>query len=111
MLPLAGNTTQTERFSDQVNASVPLKKQLWQQTVQQRLKNQAYVLEKTTGAVVKNMLIWAENVKSGDTDNHEARAAVYYWTNLFPKYRLSLGIETVFRLIICLTTDMPYCVQ
>jgi len=85
MLPLAGNTTQTERFSDQVNASVPLKKQLWQQTVQAKIKNQAYVLEKTTGAVVKNMLIWAENVKSGDTDNHEARAAVYYWTNLFPK--------------------------
>ncbi len=85
MLPLAGNTTQTERFSDQINASIPLKKQLWQQTIQAKIKNQAYVLKKATGSVVKNMLVWAEDVKSGDTDNLEARAAVYYWTNLFPK--------------------------
>jgi CRISPR-associated protein Cas1 len=84
MLPLAGNTTQTERFSDQINASVPLKKQLWQQTVQAKIQNQAYLLDKMVGAVVKNMNAWAADVKSGDPDNYEARAAVYYWANLFP---------------------------
>jgi len=84
MLPLAGNTTQTERFSDQINASVPLKKQLWQQTVQAKIENQAYVLEKMAGGIVKNMNAWAADVKSGDPDNYEARAAVYYWANLFP---------------------------
>ena len=31
LLPLTGNTTQNERFRDQINASVPLRKQLWQQ--------------------------------------------------------------------------------
>jgi len=87
MLPLAGNTTQTERFSDQINASVPLKKQLWQQTVQAKIQNQAYVLEKMAGGIVKNMNAWAADVKSGDPDNYEARAAVYYWANLFPNIR------------------------
>lgn len=84
MLPLSGNTIQTERFKDQIAASIPLKKQLWQQTVQAKIENQAFCLNKCTGAVVKNMNVWAADVKSGDPDNYEARAAVYYWNNFFP---------------------------
>lgn len=84
MLPLAGNTTQTERFRDQIDASVPLKKQLWQQTVEAKIRNQAYLLEKNTNCIVKNMYAWAGDVKSGDPDNYEARSAVYYWNNFFP---------------------------
>ena len=87
MLPLAGNTTQTERFRDQIDASVPLKKQLWQQTVQAKIRNQAHLLEKNTGCIVKNMYAWANDVKSGDPDNYEARAAVYYWNNFFPNIK------------------------
>ena len=34
LLPLVGNTTQNERFRDQLDASQPLRKQLWQQTMQ-----------------------------------------------------------------------------
>lgn len=84
MLPLAGNTTQTERYRYQIDASLPLKKQLWQQTVEAKINNQARVLSTTTGAIVKNMHKWRMDVKSGDPDNYEARAAVYYWGNLFP---------------------------
>ena len=84
MLPLACNTTQTERYRNQIEASLPLKKQLWQQTVEAKIKNQAHVLSTTTGIVVKNMHKWRSDVKSGDPDNYEARAAVYYWANLFP---------------------------
>lgn len=84
MLPLAGNTTQSERFRHQIEASLPLKKQLWQQTVEAKIANQSYVLSSATGAMVKNMQKWSEDVKSGDPDNYEARAAVYYWANLFP---------------------------
>ena len=83
MLPLAGNKTQTERFREQIDASLPLKKQLWQQTVQAKITNQAYVLSNKNNSIVDNMLAWASNVKSGDPDNYEARAAVYYWANLF----------------------------
>ena len=84
MLPLSGNSTQSERFRAQIDASLPLKKQLWQQTVRQKILNQAAVLSKNTGAIVKNMQVWANEVRSGDPDNFEARAAAYYWRNLFP---------------------------
>lgn len=83
MLPLCGNTVQSERFRNQIDASQPLKKQLWQQTIQQKIRNQAAVLKSTRGTIVKNMLVWANDVKSGDSENLEGRAAVYYWKNLF----------------------------
>ena len=83
MLPLYGNTTQNERFRQQLDASVPLKKQLWQQTIKSKIDNQASVLEKCTAGEVKCMRIWANDVKSGDPDNLEARAAAYYWKGLF----------------------------
>jgi len=84
-LPLSGNTVQSERFRNQIDASVPLKKQLWQQTIQAKITNQAYVLDTMRGEVVKNMLKWAGDVKSGDSDNLEGRAAAYYWKNMFPE--------------------------
>jgi CRISPR-associated protein Cas1 len=83
MLPLDGNTLQNERFRQQLDASLPLKKQLWQQTTQMKIANQAAVLKSCTGAEVKCMLRWSDDVRSGDPDNLEARAAVYYWANLF----------------------------
>jgi len=82
MLPLEGNTTQQERFRHQINASEPLRKQLWQQTVRQKILNQAMVLSQV-GRKTENMKYWAEQVKSGDTENHEGRAAAYYWGELF----------------------------
>jgi CRISPR-associated protein Cas1 len=83
-LPLSGNTIQSERFQSQLDASVPLLKQLWQQTIQSKITNQAYVLHTKRNVIVKNMLAWVSVVKSGDTNNLEARAAAYYWGNLFP---------------------------
>ena len=83
MLPLYGNTTQNERFRHQLNASLPLMKQLWQQTIKVKIENQAKVLEKCTGERVKCMKVWASEVKSGDSENMEARAAAFYWKNLF----------------------------
>ena len=66
MLPLSGNKTQTERFKDQINASLPLKKQLWQQTVQAKIRNQAYLLSNKNNSIIDNMKVWANDVKSGD---------------------------------------------
>ena len=83
-LPLVGNTTQTERMRYQIEASLPLKKQLWQQTISAKIQNQALVLRQMRGTEVRNMLKWASEVKSGDSENLEARAAVYYWQNAFP---------------------------
>ena len=83
MLPLSGNTTQNERFRHQLGASLPLKKQLWQQTIKVKIANQMSVLERHTNEEVGCMKVWSEKVKSGDPDNFEARAAAYYWKNLF----------------------------
>ncbi len=83
MLPLAGNTTQSERFRHQIEASLPLKKQLWQQTIQAKILNQSAVLYQQRGMDCGNMEAWAKQVKSGDGDNLEARAAAFYWQSLF----------------------------
>ena len=84
MLPLCGNTTQNERFRDQLDASLPLVKQLWQQTIKAKIENQAAVLQECSGTETRCMKVWADDVKSGDSNNLEARAAAYYWKNLFP---------------------------
>lgn len=83
LLPLAGNTIQTERFRNQIDASLPLRKQLWQQTIQCKIRNQAAVLSAYRQAEVGCMEAWARDVRSGDPDNLEGRAAVYYWRQLF----------------------------
>ena len=82
-LPLMGNSIQNERFRAQLDASLPLQKQLWQQTVQQKILNQAAILQ-SIGVEQRNMQAWAKDVKSGDADNLEGRAAAYYWKNIFP---------------------------
>lgn len=83
MLPLTGNTTQSERFRHQIDASLPLKKQLWQQTIQAKILNQSAVLYRQRGLECGNMEAWAKLVRSGDADNLEGRAAAFYWQNLF----------------------------
>lgn len=83
VLPLYGNTTQNERFRDQLAASLPLRKQLWQQTIHAKINNQASVLYSCKNKESKCMRIWANDVRSGDPDNLEGRAATYYWKYLF----------------------------
>lgn len=83
LLPLYGNTTQNERFRRQIEASLPLRKQLWQQTIQAKIGNQANILALCTQAEAQCMRAWVKEVRSGDPDNLEARAAAYYWKNFF----------------------------
>jgi CRISP-associated protein Cas1 len=82
LLNLDGHTTQQERFEAQVNATEPLKKQLWQQTVKAKLRNQAKVLAicDREDAYLRNL---ANKVLSGDSSNCEAQGAAYYWKHLF----------------------------
>lgn len=83
-LPMYGNTTQNRRYRDQIAISKPLKKQLWQQTIQYKIRNQAFILRKFTNEEGLNMETWANEVRSGDSTNLEARAAAFYWKYLFP---------------------------
>lgn len=85
MLNLDGHTLQSHKFQCQVDASVPLKKQLWQQTVEAKLNNQAAML-KIVRADNKYVLNLAKCVKSGDSENCEAKAASYYWKHVIPDF-------------------------
>lgn len=84
-LCLDGNTLQSERFQKQISVSEVLKKNLWQQTIQSKIYNQAMFLQEL-GIPIRNMLLWSRSVTSGDTKNHEARAAAYYWETLLQSH-------------------------
>jgi CRISP-associated protein Cas1 len=82
VLPMTANHTYTEKLRYQIDASLPLKKQLWKQTVQAKILNQAYLLESLEFDVTP-MMRWSRKVASGDPDNFEAQAAHWYWDKLF----------------------------
>lgn len=90
LLPLDGHTEQSERFKYQINASIPLKKNLWQQTISAKITNQAGLL-KERGIPMRKMELWAKEVASGDALNHESQAAVYYWNRLIEIEGFSRG--------------------
>ena len=85
LLTLDGHTLQSQKYQAQVDASLPLKKQLWQHTVEQKIANQAAVL-KMHRQETNYMDTLARTVKSGDPDNNEAKAAAWYWKRLFPDF-------------------------
>lgn len=85
MLPLYGHTEHSERIKYQIEASEPLKKQLWKQTVEQKIKNQQDLL-KVFDKPYSHMDHYIQNIKSGDITNMEGVAAQYYWKNLFDDF-------------------------
>lgn len=82
LLNLEGNTVQAELFKHQIESSEPLRKQLWKQTVEAKIRNQAAVLARV-GADAGLLLELASKVQSGDSGNREAQAAAYYWPRVF----------------------------
>jgi len=82
MLPMFSHHAFTEKFYCQLEASVPLKKNLWQQTVVAKIENQASLLKKYSIAADKLDFL-VRQVNSGDTQNVEGRAAAYYWDSFF----------------------------
>jgi len=81
-LNLNSHHIQQEIFKNQIEASVPLKKQLWQQTIVEKITNQGVLLEKITGKR-NNFDFLATKVLSGDTSNMEGVAANFYWKTFF----------------------------
>lgn len=63
-------------------ASLPLKKGLWKQIIQMKIRNQSSLLTKLGHDGGKLKPFFA-NVKSGDSDNREGIAAKIYWDELF----------------------------
>lgn len=82
LLNLNAHHIQQELFRHQIQASVPLKKQLWQQIIKTKISNQAEHLKilNKPNSILK---YYEDKVLSGDTTNMEAAAASYYWKNIF----------------------------
>lgn len=82
LMNLDANSTQGESFRAQLSAKEPLKKNIWKQIVEAKIRNQAALLHKLgkDGDVLKP---YYKNVKSGDPDNREGVAAKLYWDELF----------------------------
>lgn len=90
MLPLYDNDTYSEKVRLQINASEPLKKQLWKQTVSQKIYNQGIVL-KILGLKYKNLEIIHKKVSSGDADNMEGYASALYWEEILKPFNTRRG--------------------
>lgn len=80
--PMSGHTLFTERLRYQLAATEPLKKNLWKQTIQAKIGNQAEHL-RIANKDSRKLDYWLKEVKSGDGENHEAYAAAYYFQNIF----------------------------
>lgn len=82
MLPIYAHHAFTEKMYEQLESSLPLRKNLWQQTVISKIANQAAML-RSIGLDDGKMQYYLKLVKSGDPQNVEGRAAAYYWEHLF----------------------------
>ena len=80
--PLEANSVQAEVYKNQIDASLPLKKNLWKQVIEAKIKNQSLLLNKL-GKDGDSLTPYYKNVKSGDSDNKEGSAARVYWRQLF----------------------------
>lgn len=79
----AGHSTHAEVLRRQIEAPLPTRKRLWQQTVKAKIRNQASLLEQRGCADAVRLKAMVPRVKSDDVDNREAVAAKIYWGALF----------------------------
>jgi CRISP-associated protein Cas1 len=89
-LSMAGNDTLSKKTRFQIDASESLKKQLWKQTIEAKILNQATVLGQL-GYPNDDLKFMAKNVQSGDTTNVEGRAAARYWEKILAKFSTTRG--------------------
>jgi len=82
-LPLQSHYVQGERFLAQAQVKLPLRKRLWQEIVQAKIRLQGAVLKNLRGTDA-GLNSLARTVQSGDPTNVEAQAARRYWQHLFP---------------------------
>lgn len=84
LMCLDSNATQAESLKFQISVTEPCRKQAWKQIVEQKIRNQAALLNKTgkDGDTLRPLYM---NVKSGDSDNREGAAARAYWQRLMGK--------------------------
>ncbi len=91
-LNLNSHHIQQEVFKNQIEASIPLKKNLWQQTIVEKITNQGFLLQRITSKS-NSFEFLASKVLSGDTTNMEGVAAQQYWKSFFDTYDINFKRE------------------
>ena len=87
LLPFHAHHAQAHVAHQQIAMTAPLKKRLWQHIVRTKIGNQAIALTRSARDGAAALRAMAAHVKSGDPGNVEARAARFYWPNLFDDFR------------------------
>lgn len=82
LMPLAGHTTQAERFAAQAAAPLPKKKQIWKTIIKTKVMAQGHLLKQLRGSDW-GLSELAKHVRSGDDGNIEAQSSQRYWPALF----------------------------
>lgn len=86
LLPMLQHTEAAQKIDTQLKASIPRRKQAWQQIIVRKLVNQSSFLYSTgcdkEGLKLK---VLSERVSSGDTTNNEAQGAKVYFEALYGK--------------------------
>lgn len=82
VLPLATHGRIGARFSAQAALSKPSRKRFWRQIVRSKIRAQAGALAAATGSDA-GLAEMCKAVRSGDSTNVEAQAAVRYWRRIF----------------------------
>lgn len=84
-LPFGSHFEAAGILHDQIGATVPLKKRLWQRVVRTKIDHQAAVLARHDpgNPKLRELALLSRRVRSGDPGNLEAQAARHYWRALF----------------------------
>ena len=86
VLPTNQYCRQRKLLLAQVTLPKPLQKQLWQQIIKQKIRNQALCLRLLKKQGAETLEALADAVRSGDSDNREAVAAAVYFPALFGEH-------------------------
>ncbi len=81
-LPVASHHRLTRHATLQASTSLAVKGRLWKQIIKRKITEQARSLEGIDEDAVASLKKLAKDVRSGDVDNREARAARIYWKRL-----------------------------
>lgn len=85
VLPYAGSHDTAARMMSQANWSDARKAALWQQIIQQKILNQAGVMQEVSVEAARQIAAFAETVTPGDATNREGHAAKVYFNRIFGK--------------------------
>ena len=82
LIPFGNHCQVVQRINEQVDATAPTKKRIWQQLIRAKIKASATVLDPSP--VASRLRALVSHVRSGDPTNVEARAAKLFWANWLP---------------------------